>query len=294
MTKQTQMTKQAQMMEHVLKRMNLKETVDFIHPKRAKERKLPTVSSKNYVTKNYDVEGFKYATIAPIQNHTQYHIVFFHGGGYSHEGSPRHFHWIKKYLDNGKFTVSFINYPLAPEYTAEKTIDIAIKCYEHISKDHVGQEFVLMGDSAGGGLALAISMELRNRGLVMPIKTVLFSPWLDIDLKNPLIENYQSIDYVLSVTKLREIGTIYRQGYDPTDFHVSPLYGDFDHLGELAIFYGTKEIFCPDCSMICNKTNLTGTQFTRYEYEDMQHDWVLLPLPEAEKAIHESIDYILT
>jgi epsilon-lactone hydrolase len=287
------MSKQSKILELVLKKLNFKESVDFLHPKRSKERKLPSFNSNQYLSKLYQIDDYDYVTIEPIEEKTLRHIVYFHGGGYSHEASIRHFHFIKKFLETKEFTVSFINYPLAPENEVKKTLDIAFRCYEKIVKENQGQEFVLMGDSAGGGLALALAMYIRNQEYKMPHKIILFSPWLDIALKDEQIQNYESLDLVLSAQKLREIGDVYSRTCNLMDYRVSPLYGDLNQLGEIAVFYGTHEIFYPDCKNLCNKTGLLGTTITPYEHEEMQHDWVMLPFPESDKAIGQAIDFIL-
>ncbi len=276
----------------ILKMIRLKERIDFMHPKRSAKGKVPYFSKKKYRTTALMVLGRPVLTIRPIEIKNLAHIVYFHGGGYSIEASGGHFQFMKRLIDRADCTLTYVDYPLAPEASVEDTMDMALETYRQLLSAHPDHQFVLMGDSAGGGLALSLSMLIRDKGLKGAEKIILFSPWLDIQLTNERISQYEKRDFVLKAESLRKIGEIYAGALPRSHYLVSPKYGDLKGLGDIAVFFGSEEIFCPDCMEFCMPNNEASTKTRAYEYAGMQHDWVILPIPEAHRAIGEAVVFI--
>ena len=275
----------------VFKMIRLKDRIDFVSPKRATKRRVPVFSKKRYRTISFNVFGRLVQSIIPLQQKSSQHVVFFHGGGYSIEASSGHFQFIRELMNRANCTVSFIDYPLAPESTAAATFDMALESYRRLVSLYPEDQFVLMGDSAGGGLALSLAMLIRDRGLRSPRKIILFSPWLDIGLLNECIPQYENRDFVLNAESLRKIGKIYSGDLPETNYLVSPKYGEVSNLGDIAIFFGSEEIFRPDCVDFCTAHNSGIPEISACEYEGMQHDWVLLPIPEAYDALDRALAF---
>lgn len=302
------MTKISQSIFGVLGAVRFKDLVDFMKPKRSARPKTPAMSQKQYQTTTLLVQNRTVCTIQPLgdqpkihmevglqaqrEDRPQVHIVYFHGGGYSMEASGLHFALMKTLVKQTGCALSYVDYPLAPEHTAPETIAMSLEAYQVLNEAYPTHKFLLMGDSAGGGLALALAMKIRdeartNPGLNQPAQIILFSPWLDIGLSNKRIVEYEKRDVILDAEALREIGDKYR-GEIPADHYlVSPKFGDLTGVGPVSIFYGTEEILYPDCVAFCEEQTRAGFAVTGYEYENMQHDWVILPIEEAKKAIGE-------
>jgi len=276
----------------ILKIIRFKERIDFIHPKRSAKGKVPYFSKKKYSTTELMVLGRLVLTIKPIESKTLAHVVYFHGGGYSIEASGGHFQFIKQLIDRANCTLTYVDYPLAPEFNVMDTMDMALEAYSQLLSAHPESRFVLMGDSAGGGLALSLSMLIRDKGLKGAEKIVLFSPWLDIKLTNERISLYEKRDFVLDAESLRKIGEIYVGDLPASHYLVSPKYGDLKGLGDIAVFFGSEEIFYPDCMEFCDANNSGSTKIAAYKYAGMQHDWVILPIPEAYRALDEAVAFM--
>lgn len=285
-------SQKAKTLNFFLKTLNLKDTIQFMSPKRSHRPQVPRLSEAVGKTTQLMVHNRLAVTISPNHTGNSDHVVFFHGGGYALEGSQGHFQWIKKWIKFSHMTVTYVDYPLAPEACAEDTLMMSIKVYEGLLESYPHHHFILMGDSAGGGLALSLAMLIRDRGLKRPYKIVLFSPWLDIGLSNPQVNAFEERDHILSLKSLQEIGAIYRGELPEDHYLVSPKYGDLKGLGDIAVFFGTEEILYPDCQDFCLASANEETHVKAFEYEGMPHDWVIFPVPESESALKEAVDFI--
>jgi acetyl esterase/lipase len=286
-------SKKAKSIFRMLKVMNFKEKVDYEHPKRSGKLRIPRKIFNNYNVKIKKIDGRLVVTISPLTGQRQQHILFFHGGSYAVEANSGHFGMMTKLIDMTGCIISFIQYPLAPEYTYQDTFKMVSKAYAFLLSKYENSQFVFMGDSAGGGLALAFAIKIKEEAKKMPKQIILYSPWLDLGLSNPDISLYEEKDLILNVKALYQAGVRYGDHEGATNPLLSPIYGDLNHLGEIAIFYGTDEIFYPDCKNFSELKGLEGTNITSFEYEGMQHDWVVFPIPESDSALKTTSQLLL-
>jgi acetyl esterase/lipase len=214
------------------------------------------------------------------------HLLFFHGGSYVVEATPFHRRLIQVFVKKYHMTVSFVDYPLAPENTWKTTKDMVLQSYREVTQKHPGDTFFLFGDSAGGGLALSLLQTLRtDTSLPFPNKTILCSPWLDLSMQNKLISDYEELDPVLSVEALLYAASLYAAGEDLTHPFLSPLFGNMENLGKILLYVGTHEIFFPDCLALQEKLEKAeGSSVSLVLGETLMHDWVLFPLKEAREV----------
>ena len=103
------------------------------------------------------------------------------------EVTKDHWDFIKKIVEDTNATVIVPDYPLAPKYTYKEVFNMMEPLYKEIVSKVDMEKFIVMGDSAGGGLALALEEKLSQEEIEMPEKTILISPWLDTRLTNPKI-----------------------------------------------------------------------------------------------------------
>ena len=267
--------------------IRFKNRVNFMNPKRSEKHKILTLPTKKYITTTMFVRKRPVCTIEPFDTEAKVHIVYFHGGGYSMEASGLHFQLMKNLVKQTGCALTYIDYPLAPEHTVTDTMEMCLLAYKKLKAGYTKHRFILMGDSAGGGLALALAMRIRDEGIDGPDQIILFSPWLDIALTNQRIPEYEKRDVILNAAALRKVGEKYRGDVPADHYTVSPKFGDLTGLGAISVFYGTEEILFPDCQEFCDEAQKSGFPVTEYEYDDMQHDWVILPIDEAKRAVGE-------
>ena len=150
-----------------------------------------------------------------------------------------------------------------------------------------------MGDFSGGGLVLSFLQELRDtHDLPAPVKTAVISPWLDISLDNPMIKIARKGDHLLPKEALKEVGIRYC-GPLPSDHpFVSPIYGDWNHLGKILILSGTEDIMTPDCELLAERAEkLEGTELVYKKGAGMIHDWILVSCRETDATLELISNY---
>ena len=133
-----------------------------------------------------------------------------------------------------------------------------------------------MGDSAGGGLGLALEEKVGKENLPMPAKTILISPWLDVRLTNPKIEEVQKNDKQLNKETLKLAGIAYAGEDGINSYLVNPLQGDLSKLKNVTILTGTHDILNPDVHLLKEKAEKVGvTTIEIKEFEQAGHIWMI-------------------
>lgn len=264
----------------------------FLNPPRSAKLIVPKHISRNFHLTEYQISNKSVITVQPQSNVTNMHILFFHGGAYLLEGSSMHWKLVETFLSKTNCKVSYVDYPLAPENTYKQTFEMVQQSFDRLIKDYPNDRFIFVGDSAGGGLALAFAQKLlQENAAVQPVKNILFSPWLDLSMQNPEIKTQENLDKLLPLNGLIKAGLQYAGGEDLRNYLLSPINGNTEGLGETHVFYGTHEMFYPDCKLLKEMTK-NNPAFSFHEFHGMQHDWVVYPIPEAKQALDLAIDFI--
>jgi acetyl esterase/lipase len=167
--------------------------------------------------------------------------------------------------------------------TAEQTVTAMTMLVEQVLDEHGPESVTLMGDSAGGGMALAVAQQLRDRGK-QPHRIVLISPWLDVTLSDPRAREIEPHDVMLSVDGLRYCGGLYAGGLDLTDPRVSPIYGDMTGLAPVDLFIGTHVVLDADVPQLEKVMERDGAYLRVHEGPKLLHDFPILALPESREA----------
>jgi acetyl esterase/lipase len=247
---------------------------------------------KSFFVSEFQVMGKSVATLEPKGKITTNHILYFHGGAYLLEGGVMHWKIIETIATKANCKVSYIDYPLAPENTYIATFDMVQQSYNQLISIFPDDQFIFMGDSAGGGLALAFTQKLVNeKATKLPVKCILFSPWIDISMSNQDLKKQESKDKILPFAELIKAAKKYAGATDLNHYLLSPIYGNFEDLPATMLFYGTHELFYPDFIKLKDKIK-SHDNFIFQEFPEMQHDWILFPIPESKKALKLAIDFI--
>ncbi|MCI8383652.1 MAG: alpha/beta hydrolase [Clostridia bacterium] len=206
---------------------------------------------------------------------TNIKILYFHGGAYVAEATKEHWDLIEKIVNDTGATVILPDYPLTPKYNYKDVFKMVVPLYKEIIDRIDTNQLILMGDSAGGGLGLALEEKIAEENLSMPSKTILISPWLDVRLENPKIEEVQKRDKQLNKETLKLAGIAYA-GEDGIDrYLVNPIEGDLSKLKNITIFTGTDDILNPDVQILKEKAEKEGVEIEIKEYEGAGHIWVI-------------------
>ena len=223
-----------------------------------------------------EYKGRKVFVVTPKeQNKTEYTIIYIHGGSYMAEVTKDHWEFIKNIALDTNSTIIVPDYPLAPKYTYKEVFEMMEPLYKDIASKVDTAKLIVMGDSAGGGLALALEEKLSQEGVSMPEKTILISPWLDVRLDNPEIEEVQKKDKELNKETLKLAGIAYAGQDGINSYLVNPIDGDLSKLKNITILTGTNDILNPDVYVLKEKAKEQGVTIEVKEYEGAGHIWMI-------------------
>lgn len=228
---------------------------------------------------------------------TELTILYFHGGSYMAEIMQEHWNFLEKVINSTGATVILPDYPLAPKHNYKDVFDMVVPLYNEIVSKINLENLVVMGDSAGGGLALALEEKIvadtkslstqndseeinqgeigMNQDYKLPAKTILISPWLDVRLENPKINEVKKLDKDLNKDTLKLAGIAYAGEDGLNSYLVNPIDGDLSKLKNITIFTGTYDILNPDVHILVQKAEEQGISINIKEYEGASHIWIL-------------------
>jgi acetyl esterase/lipase len=239
---------------------------------------------RSHTVERSDAGGWPVFTVSPRQGTPGRRVVYLHGGCYVFEIDPVHWAFISKIANEAGVTVIVPIYPLAPLGTAAAVVSRVADLVEtEIARAGIDNVSVA-GDSAGGGMALAVAMELRDRGVAPLHATVLISPWLDVSGTDPQLAQIAPRDPWLAVPGLRAAGDLYRAELPVEDWRVSPINGSFDRLGAVTMFSGTRDILNADARRFASLPHAANMSLNFIEAEGMLHVYPILPMPEGDSA----------
>lgn len=221
--------------------------------------------------------------LAPKRGEAKRHVVYFHGGAYINEIVRTHWQFLAGLVQRVPARCVVPIYPLGGALGAEGTVAVATEIASEVIDTVGGEKVVLMGDSAGGGMALAVAQALRDRG-VRPARAVLISPWLEVNSDQPAQRAIEDRDAMLAIPGLVEAGRVYAGPLALDDPRVSPICGDMTGLPPLTVFTGTCDLLNPDSHRLVAACAESEVACELIEAEDMPHVYPLLPTPEGRAA----------
>jgi len=247
----------------------------------------PAKFLKNISLSSKESLGRKVYTLTPKGIIPEKHILFFHGGAYVMNFT--YFHWklITKLVTATGCRITAPDYPLLPQYSYKERLQQAEQLYNDMLKHIEPENIVLMGDSAGGNLALSLAQKMACDGRPPKGQIILLSPWLDVSMSNPEMKEVEKRDPILSLDS--KLGKMHAGDRSMKDFVVSPLYGDISDLGRISLFTGTDDVLNPDARLLKEKASAAGISINYFEYRNMIHDWILFPIPEADMSFKQVV-----
>ena len=216
-------------------------------------------------------------------------VLFLHGGGYIGGLHGRYLDWGLHQGDLADAGTLFaVDYRLAPEHTYPAALEDAVTAYRAILKAGTDpQQIVLVGDSAGGNLAAALLLSLRDNKMPLPKAAILISPWGYLGSDLPSHMNNIPKDQVLGAKNVRLGSEVahpsYRKDAPVTDPYISPVYADLTGLPPMLITAGGDELFLDDAALLAAHATAAGVPVQFTIYPRMSHDWTLL-LPELPES----------
>ncbi len=216
-------------------------------------------------------------------------ILQLHGGGYvgAMRNAYRSFAGLYNGVSKG-MSVLTIDYRVAPEYPYPAALEDAVAAYRWLlDQGYFSEQIIVAGDSAGGGLAMALCHYIKDHGMHLPCGIIAMSPWTDLLASGESYETNYEKDPLFGGTR---DSLIYNKDYvgehDPMDAYISPLYGDFRDFPPMLIQVGSYEMLLSDSVSVAAKAREQGVKVRLSIYEGMFHifQMAMLLLPESKKA----------
>lgn len=245
----------------------------------------------NAVRKNMPIEeldDFDDTFVLQPREKTSESIIFYlHGSNFWGNPSKYHYAFIRRLSNKLGMELVLPVYPKAPAHVAVDIQQMLLERYMYLvdTLEYPAENIVFIGDACGGALALALMQKLRYLGLPLPGRAFLISPWLDLTLSNPMIEEIQPNDSVLNAEKLFAKGEAYAGSLELTHPVVSPIYGDLCGLPPITVFAGSREIFSADALRLKEIADENQLDIDVNIYKNQMHFFVGLPIPESEIAL---------
>ena len=237
-----------------------------------------------------ELKNFSMKLLSLKENPSQDHVILqLHGGGYM--GAVRNAYYVFAGLYNEVShgcNVLTPDYRVAPEHPYPAALEDAVASYQWLlDKGYYGEQIIVAGDSAGGGLAMALCMYLKDHHMPMPGGVVAMSPWTDLTASGESYETNYERDPLFGNTKDSLIYVNdYAGDHDKMDCYISPLFGDFRGFPPMLIQVGSLEMLLSDSVSVAAKAREQGIRVRLSIYEGMFHVFQMayLNIPESKKA----------
>lgn len=215
-------------------------------------------------------------------------MLYLHGGAYVMHVQAMQWNIGVGLLSRLGGEVVAPDYPLAPESGWAEGLACVERVYRALVRQKGAANIVVIGDSAGGGLALALLHRLRDSGGPLPAAAILFSPWLDAGCTGEDQPALERRDPALTIAMLRRAGELWADGLPLDDPRVSPLFGDHDGLPPTLVFSGSRDVLDSDALRL----KAAWPQVDHRHYPNMMHVWPAGPIPEARRALDEAAEFV--
>lgn len=240
------------------------------------------------------IEGMKSEWHTPDGADAEKLILYVHGGGYVSGSCSDHRGFVSKFAKFTGITNLIYEYRLAPEHPFPAALNDSVNIYEWaLANAYKPENIIIAGESAGGGLTLAILLALKERGIELPAAAVAISPWADLTCSS---DSYRTKNN-LSPAPLNS-WTVFSKYYVGENYatnpFISPLFGDLQGLPPIFINSAVNDELYEDGEKFAEKARLAGVDVTFRAGTGMLHCYPLLApmFPEATEAMNEIVEFI--
>ena len=254
-----------------------------------KDAPMPEGFRAKFGVEEWEAAGQKVVTLHPKSGRAEWHMLYFHGGGFVLPMFKEHWPLAQAMVDQHGVSISLPLYEVVPESPYTRQDELADAAFAKIAETHNPAKIILNGDSAGGHMALNLALRLAKAGGQQPGKLALFAPWLDLTMADPAMKAVEPNDFMLKIGTLRGCGDIYSGQRDPGGPECSPLYTAKEDLAALPptrIWTGRHDLFIIDSRTFTGKLRDAGVDAKLYEYEGAPHVFMaIVPTRESKDCL---------
>jgi len=203
-------------------------------------------------------------------------IMYLHGGGYTAGSLKSHRHMVARAGREARARTIALGYRLAPEHPFPSAVEDAVAGYRFLlSRGFSADHIAVAGDSAGGGLTVAVLVSLRASGLPLPACAWCSSPWVDLEGTGGSMTAKAAVDPMVQQSYLIELAAAYLGGADPRSPLAAPLYADLKGLPPILIQVGSAETLLDDAVRLAGSAGAADVRVRLDVWPDMIHVWQL-------------------
>lgn len=216
-------------------------------------------------------------------------LLYLHGGGYF-ACTPQTYRPVTSSYALAGFRTFAPDYRLAPEHPFPAGLEDAIAAYRGLLQDHSPRQLVVSGDSAGGGLAMALLLSLRERGIPLPVAAVLFSPFVDLAATGESARTNSARCAMFTGDSFGRAAEYYVGQGDRCAPLASPLYAELHGLPPLLIHVGADETLLDDSRRLADRAQRAGVRVELKIWPAVPHVWQLFRgwIPEGRNSLREA------
>jgi monoterpene epsilon-lactone hydrolase len=222
-------------------------------------------------------------------------VLYCHGGGYYFCSPRTHRSLVFGLATRANASIFSLDYRLAPEHRYPAALDDAMAAYRQLIADGTPPgSIVISGDSAGGGLALAALVALRDAGDPLPAGCLLFSPWTDLAATGETLRTNDGLDPMFRGAAIGLAAKLYLGDTSATHPYASPLYADLHGLPPLFIMAGATEVLLDDSRRVADNARARGVAVEFEVWQKVPHVWPLFVpfIPEARRALDRAATFV--
>lgn len=222
-------------------------------------------------------------------------LLYFHGGGYTIGSTHSHRSMVGKIAKKAGIVALLVDYRKAPENPFPAALDDALSAYKSLlNRGKKPENIVVAGDSAGGGLTLALLIALKEREWPQPAAAVCLSPWVDLTATGDSIYTNAGHDPLVDILKMKKFARLYAGDHHLNHPLISPLFADLTGIAPLLIQVSTSEMLYDDGRRLAEKATQAGVEVTMQTWEGLMHWWHLFQriVPEAGEAVDKITEFI--
>jgi epsilon-lactone hydrolase len=247
--------------------------------------------------KKLEIDGIKAEWATPTKSDNSQVILYVHGGGHAIGSIKSHRNIAIRLAHKAARAVLSFEYRLAPENPYPAGLDDAMMVYQWLlDTDFEPTQIAFCGDSSGGGLLLALLLQLRDSQLPLPACAVCFSPWADLTANSAYLQTHEKRDPFIDPESVRTWAHNYALANDRRHPYISPVFGDYTGLPPIYIQVGTEEILLGDSLLVEKAALAANTPIIVEVWDDMMHVWQSFwqILPEGKQALTKAAQFIQT
>lgn len=262
----------------------------FLHNRKPPvDAPMPEAMRSKYQIEEWIAADQKVVTIHPKSGPGEWHMLYFHGGGFVLPMFKEHWPLAAAMVDACGVSVTLPLYEVVPESSYKRQDEVADAAFAKLAESHDPARIILNGDSAGGHMALSLALRLAKAGGEQPGKLALFAPWLDMTMADAGMQAVEPHDFMLKIGALRGCGVAFAGDRDPASPECSPLYTAKDDLALLPptrIWTGRHDLFIIDSRTFTGKLVDAGVDAKLYEYEGAPHVFMAItPTRESKHTL---------